>query len=96
MLLWNLTAVCPVKTGCLVLCCTRGFVLMAGGVKSFWGAGGGGVSPDVVRALTHVSVFIDAANGFSAAPEFVCSVSRYGCRFYKARLQNRSMTHESV
>lgn len=36
-----------------------------------------------VRAFMHVSVFIDRANGFSAAPKFVCSVTRYGRRFIR-------------
>lgn len=36
-----------------------------------------------VRAFMHASVFIDTANGFSAAPKFVCSVTRCGRRFIR-------------
>lgn len=36
-----------------------------------------------VRAFMHVSLFINTANGFSAAPKFVCSVTRYSRRFIR-------------
>lgn len=36
-----------------------------------------------VHALMRVSVFIDIANGFSAGPKFVCSVTQYGSWFIR-------------
>lgn len=35
------------------------------------------------HAFTRVSVFIDIANGFSAGPKFVCSVTQYGSPFIR-------------
>lgn len=36
-----------------------------------------------LHAFMHVSVFIDIANGFSAGPKFVCSVTQYGSWFIR-------------
>ena len=36
-----------------------------------------------IRAFMRASVFIDIANGFSAGPKFVCSVTQYCSRFIR-------------
>lgn len=37
----------------------------------------------LIHAFMHVCRFINIANGFSAGPKFVCSVTEYGSRFIR-------------